>query len=336
MSYLADFGLSRYLGDAAASLGPARSLGTADYVAPEQIRGEQVDGRTDVYALGCLLYECLAGEPPFRRGSDAATLFAQLEDDPPDSARSRGGAPEGARERPGRPLPHLRRTHRRRPPGARASNRNAARWPLAFAAVGIALIAAALTGYFLTQRRRQPAARRSREATHSSASTPTTNTAAERIPVGRDASAVAVGSGYVWVTSFAGGDVWRIDPKSKAVLRIPTRGTPTDVAVAGGQALVANGPQQSLTALDTETGETRFVSTLGTANSTGSPRVTGARHRSLVRRPHEACGRSARRRPAGRRLGTGDPGTAGQDEPDTGLRVVRRIRVRPGVPLGCR
>ena len=81
--YLADFGLSRYLGDAAASLSPGRSLGTADYVAPEQIRCEEVDGRTDVYALGCLLYECLAGEPPFRRGSDAATLFAQLEDDPP-------------------------------------------------------------------------------------------------------------------------------------------------------------------------------------------------------------------------------------------------------------
>ena len=82
-AYLADFGLSRYLGDAATSLGPARSLGTADYVAPEQIRCEEVDGRTDVYALGCLLYETLEGEPPFRRGSDAATLFAQLEDPPP-------------------------------------------------------------------------------------------------------------------------------------------------------------------------------------------------------------------------------------------------------------
>ena len=59
--YLADFGLSRYLGDAALPLGPAKSLGTADYVAPEQIRGEEVDGRADVYALGCMLYECLDG-----------------------------------------------------------------------------------------------------------------------------------------------------------------------------------------------------------------------------------------------------------------------------------
>ena len=81
--YLADFGLSRYLGDAALPLGPAKSLGTADYVAPEQIRGEEVDGRADVYALGCMLYECLAGVPPFRRATDAATLYAQLEEAPP-------------------------------------------------------------------------------------------------------------------------------------------------------------------------------------------------------------------------------------------------------------
>lgn len=98
--------MSRYLGDAAAALGPGRSLGTADYVAPEQIRCEAVDGRADVYALGCLLYECLAGGPPFRRGSDAATLFAQLEDDPP-TLPGLERAEQGARERPCRPLRDL-------------------------------------------------------------------------------------------------------------------------------------------------------------------------------------------------------------------------------------
>jgi streptogramin lyase/predicted Ser/Thr protein kinase len=80
--YLSDFGLSRLLADAGGSLGLGSSLGTPDYAAPEQIRGGRVDGRTDIYALGCLLFECLTGRPPFA-GSDAEVLFAHLEEEPP-------------------------------------------------------------------------------------------------------------------------------------------------------------------------------------------------------------------------------------------------------------
>jgi ABC-type transport system substrate-binding protein len=81
--YLADFGLSRRVADQAAGLGGARSLGTVDYVAPEQIRGDELDGRADLYSLGCLLYECIAGRPPFPGGSDTAIVFAHLEQEPP-------------------------------------------------------------------------------------------------------------------------------------------------------------------------------------------------------------------------------------------------------------
>ena len=51
-------------------------VGTVDYLAPEQIEGRPVDGRTDVYALGCVLFECLTGEPPFDRDNELASLLA--------------------------------------------------------------------------------------------------------------------------------------------------------------------------------------------------------------------------------------------------------------------
>ena len=80
-AYLADFGLTKRLGESHA-VEPGL-LGTIDYVAPEQIRGEKIDGRADEYSLGCLLYECLTGAPPFARSTDAAVLFAHLEERPP-------------------------------------------------------------------------------------------------------------------------------------------------------------------------------------------------------------------------------------------------------------
>src|SRR5439155_23865328 len=79
--YLADFGLSGRLPEHSTPAAAGRSIGTVDYVAPEQIRGEELDGRADLYSLGCLLYECLAGRPPFARGSDTAVVFAHLEEE---------------------------------------------------------------------------------------------------------------------------------------------------------------------------------------------------------------------------------------------------------------
>src|SRR5262249_49331660 len=62
-AYLADFGLTRRLDDQSSGApGDERSIGTPAYLAPEQLMGRPVDGRADVYSLGCLLYECLTGE----------------------------------------------------------------------------------------------------------------------------------------------------------------------------------------------------------------------------------------------------------------------------------
>src|SRR3954462_9766163 len=81
--YLTDFGLTKHALSIAGTTKPGHWVGTLDYVSPEQIRGERIDARTDVYALGCLLFFALTGVVPFRRDSDEARLWAHLSEPPP-------------------------------------------------------------------------------------------------------------------------------------------------------------------------------------------------------------------------------------------------------------
>jgi serine/threonine protein kinase len=67
----------------------AQPIGSVGYVAPEQVRGDPLDGRADQYGLTCLLFECLTGTVPFGRRSDLAAIFAHLEEAPP-AASERG------------------------------------------------------------------------------------------------------------------------------------------------------------------------------------------------------------------------------------------------------
>jgi serine/threonine protein kinase len=90
--YLVDFGLARSDGDDR-SIGGGSFLGTPRYAAPEQAAGQPVDGRTDGYALGCVLYECLTGRPPFPDGSGEAVLLAHLESPPPRATALRPDLP---------------------------------------------------------------------------------------------------------------------------------------------------------------------------------------------------------------------------------------------------
>ena len=91
--YLADFGLTRRLDEQGGPASEGRSVGTPAYLAPEQIEGGSVDGRADVYALGCLLYECLTGEAPFA-GSRLAVAWAHLEEEAPSAKARRTELPE--------------------------------------------------------------------------------------------------------------------------------------------------------------------------------------------------------------------------------------------------
>jgi len=82
--YLTDFGLSkRPSQDSRPLTAFGFFVGTLDYTAPEQIQGATLDPRVDVYSLGCLLYECLTGQPPFQRPREEDVLYAHLQDPPP-------------------------------------------------------------------------------------------------------------------------------------------------------------------------------------------------------------------------------------------------------------
>jgi serine/threonine protein kinase len=82
-AYITDFGLAKDTQGSMLTL-PGQALGSMDYMAPEQIRGEPVTAATDIYALGCVVYESLCGQPPFADIQGMRVLWAHLQDPPRD------------------------------------------------------------------------------------------------------------------------------------------------------------------------------------------------------------------------------------------------------------
>jgi serine/threonine protein kinase len=76
---LTDFGLMKNLNSKVQLTMAGSFVGTCNYASPEQLLSAEIDARTDVYALGCVLFQALTGEVPYPRGSSAATMFAHLE-----------------------------------------------------------------------------------------------------------------------------------------------------------------------------------------------------------------------------------------------------------------
>jgi serine/threonine-protein kinase len=91
-AYLADFGLTRAPGDTAYTK-TGQFVGTLDYIAPEQIRGEQAGNASDLYSFAAVAFECLTGVVPFAKPSEAAVLFAHMSDPPPRASDLRPDLP---------------------------------------------------------------------------------------------------------------------------------------------------------------------------------------------------------------------------------------------------
>ncbi|HKQ41282.1 MAG TPA: Stk1 family PASTA domain-containing Ser/Thr kinase [Pseudonocardia sp.] len=88
-----DFGIARALGEGQNVTQTAAVIGTAQYLSPEQARGEAVDARSDVYAAGCVLYELLTGEPPFTGDSPVAVAYQHVREDPKSPSEVNSAVP---------------------------------------------------------------------------------------------------------------------------------------------------------------------------------------------------------------------------------------------------
>ena len=113
-AYLTDFGLAKDTQGSVLTL-PGQALGSMDYMAPEQIRGEPASAASDTYALGCVMYESLCGRTPFADAQGMRILWAHLQDEPPDPRRFR---PELSEEFAQRMLSALHKEPDQRPASA--------------------------------------------------------------------------------------------------------------------------------------------------------------------------------------------------------------------------
>ena len=126
-----DFGIARAMADSSATMTQTQAVvGTAQYLSPEQARGEAVDARSDLYSAGCLLYEMLTGRPPFIGDSPVSVAYQHVREIPepasslnPDVSAGAGQrVDEGPAEEPRRPFPGRRRLPPR--PAGRAQRRS--------------------------------------------------------------------------------------------------------------------------------------------------------------------------------------------------------------------
>jgi serine/threonine-protein kinase len=266
--YLSDFGLTKRTSSDSGLTATGQFVGTLDYAAPEQFEGRALDGRTDEYSLGCVLFECLTGAVPFERDNDAAVMYAHLQaptprvtevhpDLPPaidavvatamakspsDRYPTAGGMASAAADAL-RVSPVTSTTPTR--PMLPAQRQRRTGWLIGVGAAVVAVVV--LLVVLLNGDGKAPAAGPESSPTTSALAdyvariNPATGVVTAKIPVGPDPIDVAVGEGSVWVLD-GDGSVERIDPVSgKAVLIQTAAEDPRALAVDERGVWLANG-----------------------------------------------------------------------------------------------
>jgi serine/threonine-protein kinase len=262
-AYVSDFGLTKRAVSVSGLTETGQLIGTIDYVAPEQIKGDPVDQRADVYSLGCLLFECLAGHAPYPRDIEVGVLWAHVETPPPTVTEERpelppevddvlalamakdpaertaaaGDVAAGFRSAIGLEPPAGGRVAvRRRKPKPRRR-----RVVVAAFVAGVVLLAAA--GVFLITQGGGGDGVVVPSANSVARIDASANAFDEAVRVGEDPTGIAIGEdGDIWVINQGDSTVNRIDPETGEVIPAKsTLGIPTGVAAGEGGVWITNG-----------------------------------------------------------------------------------------------
>jgi YVTN family beta-propeller protein len=285
--YLTDFGLTKSTtrSDLTAMTATGVFLGTPDYASPEQISGTDVDARTDIYALGAVLHECLSGSRPFPRDSTVAVLYAHLHEPPPRPSELRPGLPEalddvveramakapgdryascadltaaarqaveGAADVTGAPATQTAvaapATEVTQPGGARSR----ARTPLVIGLAAAALVAVLAVILLAGGGGGGGGGNTGKSAAGAAPVAP--RVVGRPLKVGKLPVGVAVGEGVLWVANNKDGTVSRISTDGKQRTDINVGGKPFGVTRAGGAVWISNSGGNSVTRIDVATG----------------------------------------------------------------------------------
>jgi YVTN family beta-propeller protein len=244
--YLCDFGLTKQASSISGLTGTGQLIGTLDYLAPEQIRGDPVDGRADIYSLGCLLYQCLTGQPPYHKDNEAAVLWGHIHDSPPAPSLERPELPKALDAVLARALAKDP-VDRYQTAGELVHDAQAAlagqlrvtptirlprRWRLLLALALVALAGALAATLALTLRDRKSAV--TVKPNSVALIDANTNKIVADIPVGIDPTSIAATTNAVWVANQTDRTITRINPHTREVVRTIPIGNLPDPNIATG------------------------------------------------------------------------------------------------------
>jgi YVTN family beta-propeller protein len=248
--YLGDFGLTKRTGSLSGVTAAGEIVGTLEYVAPEQITGDPLDERSDVYSLGCVLYECLTGQAPFPRATDVALLWAHVHEEPTPPSKARPELPKeldtvlarALAKEPGRRyrsagelVAATRSALRLGDVPVSAATRSSTRIGIAIA---IAVLAIAAIGAFVFTRDSGGLS----TAPNSVVALDESGAIAATVPAGARPVALASAGGALWVANLDDQNVTRIDVSSRRAVRtIPIGEAPTALAATRSAVWVTDG-----------------------------------------------------------------------------------------------